>query len=213
MVAPAAASPASRPGPFEDSVVARLAGTSVEVWHSIQDEHPAFALPSTTEWGNPRVLLASELRGDWVRVGLPLRPNGAEGWVRARDVQLSEVPDRIDVSLAERTLRWSRAGQVLLEATVGIGSAATPTPPGAFFVTDVLRADPAGGRGEWILALNGYSEALETYEGGLPRLAIHGTSNPASIGHALSAGCVRVDAFSLLLLAAGVPVGTPVTLS
>ncbi len=195
------------------SVVARFVSASVEVWHAPTDDAPAFSLPSTTEWGNPRVLLATSLRGRWVRVSLPLRPNGSEGWVRARDVELSDIGDHIAVSLPTRTLTWSRAGQALLETTVGIGAANTPTPPGAFFVTDKLAADPAHGRGRWILALNGYSEALETYEGGLPRLAIHGTSNPGSIGRAMSAGCARVDAFHLAVLAAGVPVGTPVTIS
>jgi lipoprotein-anchoring transpeptidase ErfK/SrfK len=191
-------------------MVARVVPPQVAVWTQPTDEHAAFALLRETEWGNQRILLVSELRDDWVRVVLPLRPNGSEGWVRIDDVELSEVADRIDVSLANRTLRWSRAGQVLLDATVGIGAVGSETPPGDFYVTDVLAADPADGRGAWILALNGYSEALDTYQGGLPRLAIHGTSSPGSIGRAASAGCVRVSAEVLVRLAAGVPVGTPV---
>ena len=202
-------SPAPIPPPASVAV-ARVA--QINIWNDRADRHAAFALLGTSEFGGPRVFLASELAGDWVRVVLPLRPNGSQGWVRAADVEIIAVHDRVDVSLEHRSLRWTRAGQILLETTVGVGAAGTPTPPGDFYVTDLVREDPSGPYGAWALALNGYSEALTTFAGGDPRLAIHGTNAPSSVGRAASNGCIRVGAADLANLAAGVPLGTPVTI-
>jgi lipoprotein-anchoring transpeptidase ErfK/SrfK len=49
-----------------------------------------------------------------------------------------------------------------------------------------------------------------TFEGGDPRIAIHGTNDPSSIGHPASNGCVRVDAGPLDELRAALMPGTPV---
>ena len=165
-----------------------------------------------SELGSPRVFLVTGQGDGWVHVMLPLRPNGSEGWVRAQDVTVSTVADRIDVDLGARSLVWHRGAQVLLEATVGIGAPMTPTPPGTYYVTDILAQDPSGPYGAWIVALNGHSESFTTFDGGDPRLAIHGTNQPASIGAAASSGCVRADATDLVALAAGVPLGTPVVI-
>jgi lipoprotein-anchoring transpeptidase ErfK/SrfK len=159
------------------------------------------------------VLLATGFEGSWVRVLLPTAPNRSEGWVRNADVALTTTDDRIEVSLSSRTLTWSRGSELLLETTVAVGAAGTPTPPGTYYVTDLLPEDPRGPYGAWALVLNGYSEALTVFNGGLPRLAIHGTNDPASIGRAASNGCVRVGAGDLATLAAGVLMGTPVVVS
>jgi lipoprotein-anchoring transpeptidase ErfK/SrfK len=192
------------------AVVARVKGDRITVWNAPTDTRAAFALRGTTEWGNPRVFLTIERDDRWVHVMLPIRPNHAEGWVRAQDVDLALVYDVIDVNLAARTLTWWRADQMLLETSVAVGAPATPTPPGTYYVTDLLPEAPSGPYGAWVLVLNGYSEALATFDGGDPRLAIHGTNQPGSIGNAVSSGCVRVGAQDLATLAAGVPVGTPV---
>jgi lipoprotein-anchoring transpeptidase ErfK/SrfK len=192
------------------SVVARIKGARIVVRSAPSDESPASVLSATTEWGNARVLLTTGFAGSWVRVLLPTPPNRSEGWVRNADVVLTTTDDRIEVNLSSHTLTWSRGSEHLLETTVAVGAAGTPTPPGTYYVTDLLPEDPRGPYGAWALVLNGYSEALATFNGGLPRLAIHGTDNPTSIGRAASNGCVRVDAADLAALAAGVPVGTPV---
>jgi lipoprotein-anchoring transpeptidase ErfK/SrfK len=43
-------------------------------------------------------------------------------------------------------------------------------------------------------------------------MAIHGTSDPSSIGAASSAGCIRAAHSDLELLMSRVPVGTPVVI-
>jgi hypothetical protein len=202
-----------RPGVATVANVARVRGDRISVSIAPDDSAPRFALLNPTELGNPRLFLVTALQGEWVKVSLPLRPNGSEGWVRASDVDVAPVEDRIDVHLADRTLRWTRRGVVILETSVAIGAAATPTPPGNFYATDLVPQDPRGPLGAWALALNGYSESFVTFDGGDPRLAIHGTNDPGSIGAAASNGCVRIGADDLAKLASGVPLGTPVTIS
>lgn len=204
---PTAGAPMPAPAP---ATVARFVSSVVPVYAQADDAHARFSLYATTELGTPRVMLTTAVQPDWVQVLLPLRPNGSVGWVRTVDVRLSTVPDRIDVDLATRTLTWSRDGQVLLRAPAAVGSAATPTPAGTFFVTDVLPWDPSDGRGSWVLALNGHSDAYTTFEGGDARIAIHGTNDPSSIGNPVSNGCVRLAPEPLDELRSGVPLGTPV---
>ena len=194
------------------ATVARARGTQLSVWRMPTDRAPAFALYSVTELGSPRVFLVTGQSGGWVRVLLPLRPNGSEGWLRAEDVDLSTVDDRVEVELGTRTLTWSRGGQVMLRASVAVGAPSTPTPSGTYYVTDILPQAPDSAYGAWIVALNGHSDSFTTFNGGDPRLAVHGTNEPASIGAAASSGCVRARASDLTALAGGLPLGTPVVI-
>jgi hypothetical protein len=206
--APLAPSPPAPTPPR--ATIARAHAAGLLVYGHEGDRVADQAIAGTTEFGNPRFLLTTQLRGDWVQVLLPVRPNGAEGWVRAADVELSSVPDRIDVDLAAHTLTWTRDGVVALETAAGIGSPWTPTPAGTFYVTDVLPFDPSQGRGRWVVALDGHSDAYATFEGGDARIAIHGTSDPSSVGQSVSNGCVRIADGPLDQLRAAVPLGTPV---
>ena len=46
----------------------------------------------------------------WYRVQLPIRPNGAVGWVPAADVELRRVTTRILVDLSDRRVTLFRDG-------------------------------------------------------------------------------------------------------
>jgi lipoprotein-anchoring transpeptidase ErfK/SrfK len=121
--------------------------------------------------------------------------------------------DAVTVDLSTHTLTWTRNGVVQLTTPAAIGAAVSPTPPGTFFVTDVLASDPTGPYGAWIVALNGHSDALTEFAGADPRIAIHGTNDPTSIGRAASAGCVRLSPTPLAALASSLPLGTSVVIS
>src|SRR3954452_2927243 len=60
--------------------------------------HRSPARPVTTRLDNPNtfhdplVLLATARSGDWLKVLLPIRPNGSSGWVQVSDVQLTWTP-------------------------------------------------------------------------------------------------------------------------
>jgi lipoprotein-anchoring transpeptidase ErfK/SrfK len=151
--------------------------------------------------------------GDWVRVQLPIRPNGAAGWVRADRVFLAQTHWRIVVSTGRRTLTLLRDGAVVKRARVVVGAPATPTPHGRFALYDtVAQRDPHGFVGSWILHLTAFSDVLDDFGGGPGRVAIHGrggSSLRTPLGSAASHGCIRVDN-ELADLLARLPLGTPV---
>jgi lipoprotein-anchoring transpeptidase ErfK/SrfK len=160
------------------------------------------------------VLLATARKGSWYRVTLPTRPNGSTAWVRKRDVSLHLVHDQLRVDLAARTLTWTNDGQVVLETPVAIGAPDTPTPVGAFYVTDLLdNADDSGAYGPYALGLSAHSDTLSEFAGGDGQIGLHGTDAPWSIGQDVSHGCVRVPNDVVTRLATSLPLGTPVTVA
>ena len=147
----------------------------------------------------------------WVRVRLPDGPNGSVGWVRSQDVELRPIRDRIVVDLSDRRMWRYHRGRLTDRFRVAVGSPATPTTPGNFYVwPTVTYDDPLGPYGTYALGLNGFSEVLTGWPGG-GRMAIHGTANPLDLGRRVSHGCVRVLNSQLRRLH-DVPLGTPVVL-
>ena len=195
-------------------VVRAPVGASIRVWSSPRATASPQAFPPTTEFGSATVLLATARKGSWYRVTLPTRPNGSTGWVRTRDVSLYPVHDQVRVDLAARTLTWTRDGQVVLETSIAIGAPDTPTPVGAFYVTDLLdNADDAGPYGPYALGLSAHSDRLSEFAGGDGQVGLHGTDAPWSIGQDVSHGCVRVPNDVVTRLATSLPLGTPVTVA
>ena len=146
----------------------------------------------------------------WYRVQLPMRPNGIEGYVRARDIDLVRLQSRIVVDLSRRRLELFKRGQRVLKARVAIGAPITPTPRGSYYVNQRLTApDPWGPFGPGALGISAFSPVLQEWTQGGP-IAIHGTNEPGSIGQAVSYGCIRVRNETLLLLFRMAPAGTPV---
>jgi lipoprotein-anchoring transpeptidase ErfK/SrfK len=126
------------------------------------------------------------------RVQVPLRPNGITGWVAARDVDVASVRTRIEVDLSERRLTLYRAGRELLRTTVAIGSSATPTPTGRYYVNQrLIPQDESGPFGPGAVGISAFSDVLTGWTQGGP-IAIHGTNAPWSIGRAVSNGCIRL---------------------
>src|SRR5439155_4656727 len=161
-----------------------------------------------TEFGSPRVLPVVRRQGPWLAVIATELANGALGWVPGSRVRLVREPVRIDVDLSERELRVVDGRRAVLRMTVGIGSAATPTPTGEFAVTDGLRG--WGPYGCCILALSGHQPKLGQGWTGGDRLAVHGTSQLSTIGAAATLGCLRADASDLRRLQRMVPLGARV---
>ena len=82
------------------------------------------------------------------KVQLPIRPNGATGWVRAVDVRLRAVHTRIAVDLSQRRITLFRDGRPVLVTAAVIGAPSTPTPTGRFYVNQrLLAASPIGDYG------------------------------------------------------------------
>jgi lipoprotein-anchoring transpeptidase ErfK/SrfK len=153
---------------------------------------------------------ARDPNGDpWLRILLPIRPNGAAGWVRMGAVTVQRLQQRIVVDLSDRTLRHYRNGQVENVFSVGIGRPETPTAVGTFYAwAHVPQASPTGPYGVFALGISGFSPVLKDWPGG-GRMAIHGTANPGDRGQMVSYGCIRVFNDDMVDLRR-VPLGTPV---
>jgi lipoprotein-anchoring transpeptidase ErfK/SrfK len=144
------------------------------------------------------------------RVQIPLRPNGAVAWVAPSAVTVETVQTRIAVDLSQRRLVLFRAGRPVLHATVAVGSPATPTPTGRFYVNQrLVPEDPSGPFGPGAVGISAFSDVLTGWTQGGP-IAIHGTNAPWSIGHAVSNGCIRLPNATLRRVFRLALAGTPV---
>lgn len=172
--------------------------------------------PSPTQFGGERAFLVTDQTSspDWVKVSLPVKPNGQEGWIPRSDVEITSITHRALVDLSDDSVTVWAGDEIIVSTKAVTGKASTPTPLGVFYVRDIIaQHDEAGSYGPYILALSGFSEVLDTFDGGLPALAIHGTNNPDQIGTERSSGCVRIPNDLVTLLADSVPLGTPVTVA
>jgi lipoprotein-anchoring transpeptidase ErfK/SrfK len=196
----------------EGSSLVLGARQAVEVFDAPNETEPIRTLEPTTILGTITVLSVVEGPSDgWARVLLPGRPNGAEGWVRADEMVAYVVEGKVLIDLSDRTLSYVVGDSELIATPVGIGSQASPTPTGQFFVTDsVALADPTSPWGPHALGLSARSDTVTEYNGGDGIIGIHGTNNPGSIGLALSLGCVRVPNEVITRLHEVVAIGTPV---
>jgi L,D-transpeptidase catalytic domain len=167
--------------------------------------------PDKTDEGTRQRLLVLQDRQEWLQVALPGRPRGRTGWLRAGDADLSATDWRLRVSLGTRRLTVLRGGMVYGEHPVAVGTAATPTPKGLFYLTDLLAPpDPDGAYGPYAFGLSAYSDVVTSFgRGGRGQIGLHGTSARASIGQAVSNGCLRLDNETITALARELPLGTP----
>lgn len=138
------------------------------------------------------------------------RPNGVTGWVEAREILVATVMTRIVVDLSDRQVTLYQDGRRVLRATAAIGSSATPTPTGLFYVNQrLIPTDTTGPFGPGAVGISAFSEVLTGWTQGGP-IAIHGTNAPWSIGRAVSNGCIRLPNATLRKLFAQALNGTPV---
>ena len=146
----------------------------------------------------------------WLRVQLPMRPNGEVGYVRASSVRMGLIRTRVVVDLSEHRLTLHRAGRAVLGVPVAIGSPATPTPTGSYYVNQrLIPEETSGPFGPGAIGISAFSEVLTGWAQGGP-IAIHGTNQPWSIGLSVTNGCIRVQNDVLDRLWRSVLPGTPV---
>ena len=158
------------------------------------------------------VVRAPNCSARWYRVQLPIKPNGVTGFVRASAVGTGPVRLRVVVDLSAKRLTLYRRGRPVLRAPVAVGSSATPTPLGRYYVNQrLIPPDPGGPYGPAAIGISAFSNVLTGWAQGGP-IAIHGTNEPWSIGHAVSNGCIRLHNDVLRRLFEATPAGTPVVI-
>ena len=206
---PLAATTTSTPVPT--SIVAQAVGPSVGVYDSPAAAAPARALANPQPSGAPLVFLVRERHPDWLRVLLPVRPNGSSGWVRAADVRLSEHDFRILIELGAHRITVYEGAGVIDQEPIGVGTHDTPTPGGLYYTKELLQPpNPNGPYGPYAYGLSGFSDVLPNFAGGEGVIGIHGTNDPSALGRDVSHGCIRMSNAGITKLARILPLGVPV---
>jgi hypothetical protein len=168
-----------------------------------------------SEDGPLEVYLALESRVDtagrtWVRIRLPMRPNGRTGWVLRHDLgRLTTVRTKLRINRATLRATLYRDGRKIWSSPVGVGTASTPTPAGHFWIRSRLRGLKGNtAYGPYAFGTAAYSVLSDWPGGGV--VGIHGTDKPGLIPGRPSHGCVRLTNRAVSRLWRLMPVGTPV---
>jgi len=145
-----------------------------------------------------------------IRVSLPVRPNNTVGWVRSDQVRVTADPWRLDIYKSRHTLLVWRGNALMGTFPVAVGRPRTPTPTGVFYVETRQRS--FGDFGPLIFASSGFSDVFTTFtnagQAGDAAIALHGTNEPATVGHDASHGCIRMYNADVASLGSAIAVGT-----
>ena len=152
----------------------------------------------------------------WLKVLLPVRPNGSTGWIPKDRTAIGSTHWRIVVSTGQRKVRVYHNGHLARSFLAVVGADGTPTPHGHFAIYEkIAQRNPDSEIGPWALHLTAFSNVLDNFGGGPGRVAIHGRNGAyliAPLGTAASHGCVRVDDAEVGFLARVAISGTPVSI-
>jgi lipoprotein-anchoring transpeptidase ErfK/SrfK len=157
-------------------------------------------------------ILKTAHHGAWGRVEIPYEWPRRDGWIPLHGLHRSTTGVEVHVDLSKHWVSVKRFGKVLAGFRAATGASYTPTPPGQYFVTDRIPFSAGGPLGSFAFGISGIQPHLPAGWSGGNQLAIHGTSDPSSIGRSASAGCVRVSEDSLHLLLPLLKLGTPVVI-
>lgn len=148
----------------------------------------------------------------WLRVRLPVLPNGSTGWIpRAAVGGYEEVRTHLIISRAGQSARLERRGRTVFRARIGIGRRGSPTPAGTFMVRNRLTgfSDPV--YGPLAFGTTARSATLTDWPGG-GFIGLHGTNQPGLLPGRVSHGCVRLRNGDIRRLGRLLAIGTPVSI-
>jgi L,D-transpeptidase-like protein len=152
------------------------------------------------------------LGGVWVRVRLPVLPNGSAGWVQRRALGAYHTVDT-QLLVDRRALRATlyRAAKPVFSASVGVGTSAWPTPAGRFIVRSELTRYASAFYGPIAFGTSARSAVLTDWPAG-GFVGIHGTDAPQLLPGRVSHGCIRMRNADIRRLAKLMPIGTALTI-
>jgi hypothetical protein len=200
----------------------------VSLWTSIRRPAAALAAPRpaaavltrlgerTPEGTANTVLVLGRARragAVWVKVRLPVLPNGTTGWVPRRALgAYHAVRTRLLVDLERYRLTLMRDGRAVMRARVGVGERRWPTPRGRFYVRNRLDRFRSAFYGPLAFGTSARSAVLTDWPGG-GFVGIHGTDRPELIPGRISHGCIRMRNRDIVRLGRLMPVGTPIEIA
>jgi hypothetical protein len=147
---------------------------------------------------------------EWLRVRLPMRPNGRTGWVpRSALGRLHLVQTKLVVDRRRLRATLFRRGRLVFRARVGVGKRGTPTPAGRFYIREKFRVRNAPLYGTHAIGTSAYAPTLSDWPGG-GVVGLHGTNQPQLIPGRPSHGCIRLRNRDIRRLFRLAPRGTPI---
>jgi lipoprotein-anchoring transpeptidase ErfK/SrfK len=174
-------------------------------------------LPGTTPEDTVNIVLvlgrAKDATGGlWVRVRLPILPNGSTGWVPREALGVyGVVRTRLVIDQERLTATLLRDGKPILRAPIGVGRPEWPTPRGEFYIRNKLTRFSSPFYGPLAFGTSARSSVLTDWPGG-GFVGIHGTDAPELLPGRVSHGCIRLRNADVLELGRLMPVGTPLTI-
>ena len=196
-----------------DSIVATAIARVVPIYRSPRARRPFRRLTNPTPVGEPLVFLVRKRGTAWEQVYLPIRPDGATGWISDRDLTLAWNPYSLRIRLRAHELVVRKHGRALARYPAAVGRSVLPTPRGRYYIVELLKQpDPNGPYGAYAFGTSAFSHVLYSFGGGPGQIGIHGTNDPSSIGRSVSHGCIRLANSNIARLARELPLGTPITI-
>src|SRR3954466_4826639 len=200
--------------PQYKSIVATVKKSKIQVYSAPRSDKKQQILDSPNLDGAKVVFLVKKVKGPWLHVYLPTRPNGSLGWIKKKKVTLTGHDYRVLINLDKHILKAYKGDKRLIRTPIGVGRAVTPTPVGLYYITELLKQpDPSGTYGPYAFGLSAHSDVLNEFAGRDGVLGIHGTNFPQGIGTNVSHGCIRLSNKAIIKLAHTLPVGTPVRIT
>ena len=185
--------------------------------HPRRSARPRARLARRTPEGTANVVLvlgrASDRRGRlWVRVRLPVLPNGTTGWVPRRALGAYQtVRTHLVVDRRRLTATLLRDGRRVFRAHIGVGQAKWPTPRGRFYIRNRLTRYSSPTYGPLAFGTSARSAQLTDWPAG-GFIGIHGTDRPDLLPGRVSHGCIRMRNADILRLGRLMDVGSPLTI-
>ena len=213
--------PARGPGPVQLSNE-----RTITRWAHVVGEARIYAQPDRrsprlsrlhflTEDGFPEVYLLLRAQWDahgnqWVKLRVPMRPNGRVGWVLRDTLGPFHTTHKLLVVDRQRLrIHLFENGRRRWSAPVAVGKPSTPTPAGDFWIREWFKIrDRRSGYWPYALGTAAYSSLTGWPGGGM--VGIHGPYyQPRQIPGRLSHGCIRLSTRDAAWLGRRVGIGTP----
>jgi lipoprotein-anchoring transpeptidase ErfK/SrfK len=223
---------ASLPAPGEAAFVVRhaaklRAGEHASAWAPVRRAAAARRAPGRRSAAVARVaertpegtenivqVLRRVQRGNrvWLEVRLPAGASGLRGWLpRGVLGGYGFVRTRLVVDRSRLRATLLRNGRPVLRTAVGVGTSGAPTPPGEFYVRNLLTRYASPAYGPIAFGTSARSDQLTDWPAG-GFIGIHGTDRPGLLPGRVSHGCIRMRNGAIRRLARLMPIGTPVTI-
>jgi hypothetical protein len=147
----------------------------------------------------------------WLRVPLPVLPNGTMGWIPRESVgSFVELDTHLVIDRSRLRATLYKLGRPVYRSVIGVGEPHWPTPSGRFYVRERLTGFTDPIYGSLAFGTNARSAVLTDWPGG-GFIGIHGTNQPGILPGRVSHGCIRIRNWDIERLDRLMRVGTPVT--